>query len=353
MNPINPEHARTFHFAALTGSLSDAERDQLLSRVEEGHMPICQVCHGVPVTKCVEIGCGGDHRICKGCADRWLRGVTTRNCPLACGGDVTKPPGGFTREKVIVNEWSDSVKLACPRVGCDFQGTACTITQHLEDTCTWRPVTECLNSHKGCSHTVAIGIPWHQMKSGHCVEVCPKRAAKCPFGECEWEGDFDELDDHLDSPHTGAVQQYMRMLNEKQRKTNAELCAVKSELTAVKSNMSAFKNTLAPLVALVPVLKSFLEDKVPTLVAKDDLDPLVDKVSGGKRKRAGKWAPDEECEEVTVRGRRRERKFMRIPKTDYATWLSIKKKDTSAPNLHWEQDMAAAGPAVDDDSDDD
>lgn len=348
MTDVNPDHARTFHFAALTGSLTDDERAQLFSKVEEGAMPICQVCHGVPVTKFVEIGCGGDHRICKSCADRWTRGVTTRNCPLACGGDVTKPPGGFTREKVTVNEWSDSVKLACPRAGCDFTGTSCTITQHLQDTCKWRPVTECLNAHKGCSHTIAIGIPWHKMKSDHCMTVCGKRHVKCPFADCpeDWEGDYDDLQEHLDTPHAGAVQQYMRQMNEKQRKLVEELGAVKSEFTA-------FKSQLGPLVALVPALKTFLEEKADTLVAKGDLDPLVEKVSSGKRKRAGKWAPDDDCEEVTKRGRRRERKFMRIPKTDYDTWLAIKKKEITAPNPHWEQDMAHAAPDDGLDSDDD
>ena len=341
---------RTAHFADLNSQLSDEEQARLISTIKETRFPICGICHGVPITPFMDTGCGTGHRhgACANCLQQWHANDDTRPCPLGCGNDVTMPYGGYTREHPGFNSWIDSQEVLCPREGCTFTGTAITITEHLTSRCEYRKVTECLNSHKGCSHTVAIGIPWHKMKADHCMAVCGKRHVKCPFVDCpeDWEGTYDDLQDHLDTPHAGAVQQYMRQMNEKQRKTV-------EELTNVKSELSAFKTQVAPLIALVPALKTFLEEKAPGIVVKGDLDPLVEKVSSGKRKRAGKWAPDDDCEEVTRRGRRRERKFMGIPKNDYTNWLAIKKKEITAPNPHWEATMAAAAPEDDDDLDDD
>lgn len=347
---------RACHFAELNAQLTEPEQERLLSRVRQEQFPLCQLCLAVPITKFMDPGCGAGHGACANCLQAWHADYTTRLCPLGCGTDVTMPNGGYTREFTCRNEWLDSQEILCPREGCNFTGTAISITSHLTSECEYRRVSECPNWHKGCSHTVAIGIPWHEMKSGHCAQVCTKRAAKCPFADCDWKGNHDELEDHLDEPHAGAVQQYMRQMNERQRKNVAELTSVKSELTSVKSELNTIKAQLAPLVELMPMFKTFLEVQAPALVAGNTT--LVDKVAApGGKKRAAKWAPDAECEPATRRRNKRQRRFMGFDEDDYASWLAVKKGELVPPNPNWKADMAAAtatqggGAAADDDDD--
>ncbi|KAJ4461939.1 hypothetical protein PAPYR_1639 [Paratrimastix pyriformis] len=130
---------------------------------------ICPICHEV-MRKAVTLICGGSHKACETCSQKWVQEKNGRDVPCPCCKQVLPEPH-FHRDPLF-DSLIQRLPVRCPQRPCEWQGKLEDLTRHQTQECTEREVG-C--SHGGCTHRCpASALP------GPSDDGCPAVEDPCP-----------------------------------------------------------------------------------------------------------------------------------------------------------------------------